>query len=161
MSRAAAVTLTLVLASLLPVGSGAQPPSTCGKCDTTFVMRPLAFGRDVLEKQMTEPSYLPADVPRDSNPERVMGCSECRLAALGTWLDTSFFESYLKGEDSALGTGCTLRSVLAGLRLSAAAVSGRDLHRFFHPGGQSAPDPKRVEAAYRLVAKIHEKCSNL
>ena len=119
----------------------------------------LAFGKAVLEKQMADPSYLPATLPKDSNPDRVMDCSECRLAAIGGGLDPSFFEDYLKDE-STLGSGCTLRSVLAGLRLSAAAISGRDPFRLLHPGGQAAPDPKRVEAAYRLVTRVHEKCSS-
>jgi len=160
MPRAAALTLMLVCTLPLSLGEAAQPPSTtCGRCDTTFVMQPLAFGKAVLEKQMADPSYLPATVPKDSNPDRVMDCSECRLAAIGGGLDPSFFEDYLKDE-STLGSGCTLRSVLAGLRLSAAAISGRDPFRLLHPGGQAAPDPKRVKAAYRLVTRVHEKCSS-
>jgi len=158
MMRVAPVIIVAVFV-LLPAAVGAQPPSTCGSCDTTFVMQPLAFGRAVLEQQVTDPAYRPSTVPKDSNPDRVMGCSECRLAALGGELEPSFFEAYLKDENT-LGSGCTLRSVLAALRLSSAAISGRDPFRLFGATGQSTPDPKRVAAAHRLVSKVYDKCSS-
>jgi len=177
------VLLVLLLLSVA-TAADAQYQVACNPCEMTSVLRAVRVGTAVLDHLIADASYVPgpADVPtadlrgfgmelEDLDSQR---CG-CRLKQIGGGIDQKSLEGYLTGGSQFDGT-CTLRNVVAGLRLTHGAVFPSSAQRFaLAPGpGVSVTDPKsgrkefvagpldpvRLRAARRLLGQVVEQCSN-
>ncbi len=181
--RGASVSFLLLLVSVSSAPAASQVRVCDDPCDVSAVKDALAVGKAVLEKLNADPTYVPGpeDLPTDVRSYRrkledleVFRC-ECKLLQVGGRLEAAFFQAQLE-DRGVLDDTCTLRNIVAGLRLTRGAVFPRSAQRqllaptsvrvkdpksgrvMVVPG---PPDPWRLREALWIVGDVLDQCSRL